>query len=37
MTKTNNPFTIRIGNKLYANKPILDEWIDEQSGNSIDD
>ncbi len=27
-----NPFTVRIGNRLYANKRLLDKWIDEQSG-----
>lgn len=32
MTKTNNPFTIRIGNRLYANKILLDKWIDLNSG-----
>ena len=35
MTKTNNPFTVRIGNRLYANKIILDKWIDSISGNRI--
>lgn len=32
MTKTSNPFTIRIGNRLYANKILLDKWIDLNSG-----
>ncbi len=27
-----NPFTVRIGNRLYANKRLLDKWIDSQSG-----
>lgn len=27
-----NPFTVRIGNRLYANKKLLDKWIDSQSG-----
>ena len=35
MTKTNNPFTVRIGNRLYANKIILDKWIDSISGNKV--
>lgn len=35
MTKTNNPFTVRIGNRLYANKILLDKWIDSISGNKI--
>lgn len=25
-------FRVRIGNRLYANKPLLDEWIDSISG-----
>lgn len=35
MTKTNNPFTVRIGNRLYANKMLLDKWIDMNSGNEV--
>jgi hypothetical protein len=35
MTKTNNPFTVRIGKKLYANKMLLDKWIDMNSGNDV--
>lgn len=27
-----NPFTVRLGNRLYANKRLLDKWIDSQSG-----
>ena len=27
-----NSFTVRIGNRLYANKKLLDKWIDDQSG-----
>lgn len=34
MTKTNNPYTVRIGNRLYANKILLDKWIDSISGNN---
>lgn len=30
-----NSFTVRIGNRLYANKRLLDKWIDEQSGLGI--
>lgn len=26
-------FSIRIGNRLYANKEKLDKWIDRNSGN----
>lgn len=28
-----NGFTFRQGNRLYANKALLDRWIDSQSGN----
>lgn len=35
MTKTNNPFTVRIGNRLYANKLLLDKWLNSISGNRI--
>lgn len=35
MTKTNNSFTVRVGNRLYANKNLLDDWIDSISGNTI--
>lgn len=35
MTKTDNPFTVRIGNRLYANKIILDKWINSISGNKV--
>ena len=34
MTKTKNPFTVRIGNRLYANKTLLDRWINDKSGKS---
>lgn len=27
-----NSFTVRIGNRLYANKKKLDSWIDQNSG-----
>lgn len=27
-----NTFTVRIGNRLYANKKLLDKWIDMNSG-----
>ncbi len=35
MTKTNNPYTVRIGGRLYANKILLDKWLLSQSGNKI--
>lgn len=28
-----NGFTFRQGNRLYANKALLDKWVDGQSGN----
>lgn len=27
-----SPFTVRIGNRLYANKKLLDIWLDKISG-----
>lgn len=35
LTKTDNPYTIRLGGRLYANKILLDKWIDSISGNKI--
>ena len=35
LTKTNNPFTVRIGNRLYANKVLLDKWLHSHSGNKV--
>ena len=35
MTKTNNPYTVRIGGRLYANKVLLDKWLISISGNRI--
>ncbi len=35
MTKTQNPYTVRIGNRLYANKILLDKWLYSISGNKI--
>lgn len=28
-----SPFTVRIGNRLYANKKLLDSWLNKISGN----
>lgn len=36
LTKTNNPFTVRIGNRLYANKILLDKWLLTVSGNKVE-
>ena len=30
------PFGVRIGNRLYANKTLLDDWIDSISGKVSD-
>lgn len=30
---TTSPFTIKIGNRYYANKKKLDQWLDRNSGN----
>lgn len=35
MTKTNNPYTVRLGNRLYANRILLDKWLNSISGNRI--
>lgn len=32
LNKPYNPFTVRIGNRLFANKKLLDKWIDDNSG-----
>ena len=29
----NCKFSVRIGNRLYANKALLDEWVDSISGD----
>jgi hypothetical protein len=36
LTKTNNHFTVRIGNRVYANKIQLDKWIAHNSGNKAE-
>lgn len=35
LTKTKNSYTVRIGNRLYANKILLDKWIQNNSGNFV--
>lgn len=35
LTKTNNNFAVRIGNRLYANKTQLDKWLLNMSGNQV--
>lgn len=35
LTKTNNPYTVRIKGRLYANKVVLDKWLLNHSGNRI--
>lgn len=34
LTKTNNTYAVRLGGRLYANKILLDKWIDSISGNA---
>lgn len=33
LNQPNSPFTVRIGNRLYANKKILDAWLTKISGS----
>ena len=35
LTKTDNPYTVRLNGRLYANKILLDKWIDSISGNKV--
>lgn len=35
LTKRDNPFTVRLDGRLYANKMMLDKWIDSISGNKV--
>lgn len=35
LRKNTNKFTVRIGNRLYANKLILDKFIEECCKNNI--
>lgn len=36
LTRTDNPYTVRLGGRLYANKILLDDkWIDSISGNKV--
>lgn len=35
LTKTNNTYLVRIGNRLYANKALLDLWLKQNSGNKV--
>lgn len=30
-----NPFTIRLGNRYYANKKLLDKWLEQNSGTGV--
>ncbi|MBN2929905.1 MAG: helix-turn-helix domain-containing protein [Eubacterium sp.] len=30
LNNSKNRFTVRIGNRLYANKKLLDEWLEYQ-------
>ena len=33
LTKQSNNFVVRIGNRLYVNKALVDIWINDSSGN----
>lgn len=33
LKQPNSTFTVRIGNRLYANKKLLDIWLDKISGS----
>lgn len=35
LIRTDNPYTVRLGGRLYANKILLDKWIDSISGNKV--
>lgn len=35
LTKRNNTYAVRIGNRLYANKALLDAWLKSVSGNKV--
>ena len=35
LTRTDNPYTVRLGGRVYANKILLDKWIDSISGNKV--
>lgn len=35
LVKTDNTYMVRIGNRLYANKALLDIWLRSISGNKI--
>lgn len=32
LAKPNCPYVLRIGGKIFANKTVLDRWIDSQTG-----
>lgn len=35
LVKTDNTYMVRIGNRLYANKALLDIWLKSISGNKV--
>lgn len=35
LVKTDNTYMVRIGNRLYANKALLDIWLRSISGNKV--
>ena len=30
-----NPFLVRVGKRYYANKKLLDKWLDQNSGTGV--
>lgn len=35
LVRTDNTYMVRIGNRLYANKALLDIWLKSISGNKV--
>ena len=35
LKRPDSPFTVRMGNRLYANKILLDKWLYDKSGNVV--
>ena len=35
LSKTDNTYAVRLNGRLYANKILLDKWIDSISGNKV--
>lgn len=35
LTKTDNPFMLRLDGRLYAHKGLLDKWLISRCGNKV--